>query len=146
MKIENKLKRNVKPPLTKRNNVSNSNAQKTSFLEELQQVHGKQIKAKLDKLLDLIDQQGEKLGQQRTFKELIKYKKMVKQFIEEAIEKMYHVQEDYSPTQGKIHTIVKSVDSSLEELTKMIVNNHSAQLDILDQLDEVRGLLIDMYR
>ncbi|GAB6099721.1 YaaR family protein [Halanaerocella petrolearia] len=117
-----------------------------TFLEELKQAHGEQVKAKLDELLDVIGKQGQRLAEHRTFKDLVKYKKMVKKFVNEAVEKMYQVEEDYSPSQGKVQTIVKSVDASLEELTEMIVDDQSAQLEILAQLDEVRGLLIDLYR
>ncbi|MGM0502188.1 MAG: YaaR family protein, partial [Bacillota bacterium] len=83
---------------------------------------------------------------QRTFNELLKYKNMVKNFVEEAVGKMYEVKDEYSPTQGKVHNIVKSVDNSLEDLTAMIVEDQGTQLDILDKLDEVRGMLIDLYR
>ncbi|AGB40081.1 hypothetical protein Halha_0060 [Halobacteroides halobius DSM 5150] len=146
MKIENKTKGNFRNSVAASKRINQVQDKNTTFLEELKQVHGEQVKAKLDDLLGMIDKQGDKLANHRTFKELIEYKKMVKKFIKEAVEKMYKLKEDYSPQQGKVRTIVKSVDSSLEDLTEMIVDEQSAQLDILAQLDEVRGLLIDLYR
>lgn len=146
MKIENKTEGKVQSKLVSQSELNKVESEKTGFLEELKQVHGEKIKAELDDLLGMIDEQGERLAKHRTFKELIKYKKMVKKFVNEAVEKMYQLKEEYSPSQGKIQTLVKSVDSSLEELTDMILDNQSAQIDILDQIDEVRGLLIDLYR
>ncbi len=146
MKIENKTKGKVHSKLVSQSELNKVESEKNGFLEELKQVHGEKIKAELDDLLGMIDQQGERLAKHRTFKELIKYKKMVKKFVNEAVEKMYQLKEEYSPSQGKIQTLVKSVDSSLEELTDMILDNQSAQIDILDQIDEVRGLLLDLYR
>ncbi|GAB6138928.1 YaaR family protein [Halanaerobaculum tunisiense] len=147
MKIQNsKAKSQFNKSIGSNQQINQVKGKNITFLEELKQVHGTEAKAKLDELLGLIDKQGEKLAEHRTFKELVKYKKMVQNFVNEAVEKMYQVKEDYSPTQGKVQTIVKSVDGSLEELTNLIVDNQSAQLDILDQLDEVRGLLIDLYR
>ncbi|MCK8826704.1 YaaR family protein [Natroniella acetigena] len=147
MKIQNKLKHELNTVLSmKENKKIKSTTVKKSFLEELKQVHGEETKARLDQLLDLIDQQGEKLAQHRTFKEFVKYKKMVSSFVEEVVSKMYQVKEDYSPIQGKVYNLVNKVDQSLEELTEMIINDQSAQLEILDKLDEMRGLLVDLYR
>jgi len=146
MKIDNKLKSNVNTARASGSQVTKINGKKTDFLEELTKVHGVQIKGKLDELLEMIDQQGDRLNKHRTFRELIRYKKMVKQFVKETVGQMYNVQEDYSPMQGKIHTIVKSVDESLEDLTKMILDEQASQLDILGKLDEVRGMLVDLYR
>ncbi|WP_018248320.1 YaaR family protein [Orenia marismortui] len=146
MKIENKLKNNLNTVRASSKKLLKVNGNKSNFLEELEKVHGQQIKGRLDELLDLIDEQGDRLSKHRTFKELVRYKKMIRKFIGEATEKMYNVEENYSPIQGKIHTIVKSVDSSLEDLTKMILKDQTDQLDILAKLDEVRGMLLDLYR
>ncbi|WP_408955277.1 YaaR family protein [Natroniella sp. ANB-PHB2] len=147
MKIQNKLKHELNTVLsTKENKKIKNTTVKKSFLEELKQVHGEETKARLDQLLDLIDQQGEKLAKHRTFKEFVKYKKMVSSFVEEVVGKMYQVKEDYSPIQGKVYNLVNKVDQSLEELTEMIIDDQSAQLEILDKLDEMRGLLVDLYR
>ncbi len=146
MKIENKLKNNLTPLRPSKKNKLKTSSKKIKFLEELKRVHGEDIKTQLDELLDLIDKQGEKLEQNRTFKELIRYKKMVKRFIKDAIDKMYQKKEDYSPMQGKVHTTVRTINSSLEELTEIFVNDKASQLDILDKLDEVRGMLVDLYR
>ena len=147
MKIQNKLKHDLNTVLsTQGNQKIKSTTVKKTFLEELKQVHGEETKARLDQLLDLIDQQGEKLAKHRTFKEFVKYKKMVSSFVEEVVDKMYQVKEDYSPAQGKVYNLVNKVDQSLEELTEMIVDDQSAQLEILDKLDEMRGLLVDLYR
>ncbi|WP_027339741.1 YaaR family protein [Halonatronum saccharophilum] len=145
MKINNKLKGNI-------NNVFGSNQinsvekKKKAFLEELKGANKNRIIGRLDDLLDQIDQQGERLSNNRTFKELIRYKKLIQSFMEEAIDKMYNLKEDYSPMQGKIHTVVKSVDSSLEELTEVVMDKEVDRLEILEELDEIRGLLVDLYR
>jgi uncharacterized protein YaaR (DUF327 family) len=146
IKVDNNTQKKVNTKVGQTKGTNKASEAEKSFLNELKQVHGEKIKAKLDELLTMIDQQGDKLAKHRTFNELLKYKNMVKNFVEEAIEKMYQVKDNYSPTQGKVQSIVKSVDSSLEELTTMIVEDQEAQLDILDQLDEVRGMLIDLYR
>ena len=146
IKVENKPQSKVSQDVAKTQKAVKTDEVEKSFLNELKKVHGEKIKAKLDDLLKMIDQQGDKLKEHRTFNELLKYKNMVKNFVEEAVGKMYQVKDDYSPTQGKVQSIVTSIDSSLEDLTEMIVENQEKELDILAKLDEVRGMLIDLYR
>ncbi|MFO7819517.1 MAG: YaaR family protein [Halanaerobacter sp.] len=146
IKVDNKPQNKVNTKVSSSEESAKSASAEKSFLNELKEVHGEKIKAKLDELLSMIDKQGDKLAEHRTFSELLKYKNMVKNFVEEAVEKMYQVKDDYSPTQGKVQSIVKSIDTSLEDITEMIVEEQEPQLDILDELDEVRGMLIDLYR
>jgi hypothetical protein len=96
----------------------------------------------------LIDEQGEKLSKKRTFEELVKYKNMIQEFIKEAVEQMYKVKEEYSSYGSgnhKVYTIIEKVDENLEELTELVLSKQSTQLEILDRLDEVRGMLVDIY-
>lgn len=150
MKIQNDLKKDLNQLLNK-SKLQTSESVKNSdnkFLDTLQEVHDANIKEKLDELLGQIDKQGDKLSQKRTFKELVRYKKMVQQFVKEAVEKMYKVKEEFS-TYGsgnhKVYNLVEKVDESLEELTELVLDKQSTQLEILDRLDEVRGMLVDIY-
>ncbi|ADL11595.1 YaaR family protein [Acetohalobium arabaticum] len=150
MKIQNDLKKDLNQLLNK-SKLQTSESVKSSdnkFLDTLQEVHDANTKERLDELLGQIDKQGERLSQKRTFKELVRYKKMVQQFVKEAVEKMYRVKEEFS-TYGsgnhKVYNLVVKVDESLEELTELVLDKQSTQLEILDRLDEVRGMLVDIY-
>ena len=150
MKIQNDLKKDLSQILNKSKTQASESVKSSDnkFLDTLQEVHDTNIKEKLDKLLGQIDKQGEKLSRKRTFKELVRYKKMVQQFIKEAVEKMYKVKEEFS-TYGsgnhKVYNLVEKVDESLEELTELVLDKQSTQMEILDRLDEVRGMLVDIY-
>ncbi len=145
MKIQNKLKSNLNISTSKNNALQKATGKKDTFLEEFKKIHGEQITSKLDDLLELIDEQGEKLSQHRTFEELVRYKKMVGNFVEEAINKMYQLKEDYSSVKGKLYSLVETVDESLEELTEVVLSEQESQIEVLAKLDEIRGLLVDLY-
>ncbi|MCK8824501.1 YaaR family protein [Fuchsiella alkaliacetigena] len=150
MKIQNKLKQDLNQILSKKptQTAKSSQVEKNEFLDTLQEVQGEQVKDKLDELLSLIDEQGEKLAKNRTFNELVKYKKMVQQFIKETVEQMYNIKEEYGghrSGQHKVYTLVEKVDQSLEELTDLVLSEQADQLEILDRLDEIRGILVDFY-
>ncbi|MGM0502308.1 MAG: DUF327 family protein, partial [Bacillota bacterium] len=95
IKIDNKPQKKVNQEVSKAKDTAQIKEAEKSFLEELKKVHGEKIKAKLDDLLKMIDEQGDRLKEQRTFNELLKYKNMVKNFVEEAVGKMYEVKDEY---------------------------------------------------
>lgn len=150
MKIQGESKKKLSQILPKLKNKASKSIEsnKSDFLDTLQEIHSQEVKAKLDELLGLIDEQGKKLSQNRTFEELVKYKKMVQKFIKEAVEKMYQTKEEYSSSGSgnhKVYTLVEKVDETLEELTELVLDKQATQLEILDRLDEVRGMLVDLY-
>ncbi|MGM0471061.1 MAG: YaaR family protein [Bacillota bacterium] len=150
IKVQNDLKKDLNQILNRSQTNSATSAKQTdpNFLDTLQAVHDSNIKERLDQLLADIDQQGQKLGHQRTFKELVRYKNMVKQFMKEAVDQMYEVKEEYSGYRSgnhKVYNLVEKVDESLEELTDLVLSEQEAQLEILDRLDEIKGMLVDIY-
>ena len=118
------------------------------FMEKLQQVEKKQWQGKLDQLLDKIQSQGKVLAKTRNLKELKKYKSLVKNFMEEAVDSSLELKQNSCWNQRGKHRVlvlVETVDKRVEELTELLLTAESKTLDILDKLDEIRGLLIDMY-
>ncbi len=41
---------------------------------------------------------------------------------------------------------VDTVDKKLEELTRMIIDDHTENLNIASTIDEITGLLLDAYK
>ncbi|MBP2242005.1 uncharacterized protein YaaR (DUF327 family) [Cytobacillus eiseniae] len=95
-----------------------------------------------------IEQQGEKLAEQRTVESLRKYKKMVKDFLNYALKNGLELQEQFGFSQQgttRIHRIVKEVDKKLIDLTNEVLDKESEGLNILDKVGEIKGMLINIY-
>lgn len=95
-----------------------------------------------------IEQQGEKLIESRTVESLRQYKKMVKDFMRYAVDNGLELQENFGFNQRgstRIHRIVKEVDKKLIDLTNTVLEKESNSLDILKQVGEIKGLLINIY-
>lgn len=118
-----------------------------SFAKALEIEQESKWRQQLDKLIEEIDNQGEILREKLTFEELKKYKDLVQKFLEGVINKSYQILEERSIDRKgqKIFNIVRKIDESLEELTKMFLNKEENQLNILAKLNEIKGLLIDLY-
>lgn len=121
---------------------------RVTFGEQLFQVRGDIIKEKLENLLRDITEQGKKLTETLNIKELKRYKELVRGFLHEAVNKMYQLKEEAGwdrRGRHKIYTVVKSVDQELENLTGMMLTEQKDQVAILAKIDEIRGMLLDLY-
>lgn len=107
-----------------------------------------QSKLQLESLMTRLETQGKVLVKQRTLENLRDYKKMVKEFIGEAVNgglQLSEKQSYYSNGNTKTHQIVEIVDQKLLELQDEVMNNEDNGLEILQLVGEIKGLLINLY-
>lgn len=114
------------------------------ILTQTQTLKSKELETFLTKL----DTKGSKLAETLSLKELQEFKDMVRLFIRSTFGKSRKVSEDsYWDFRGrpKILARVKDIDTALEELgTKMIEKNIN-QLDILNRIGEIKGMIVDLF-
>ncbi len=129
--------------------VSKDSVYEVNFLKELDNATEEQIKKTLDELIEELDKQAKVLEKHRTFEELEKYKKMVRDFMEQAIKKIYNVKVSESSKimvkRKKVFVLVERVNAELEELTKKVLLKQAETIELLASLEKIKGLLVDMY-
>jgi uncharacterized protein len=118
------------------------------FRHQFQRLQGEALYQRLTKMADEITEQGKRLSRTPTYRELKMYQALVRQFIREAVENMYALENrtgwDRRGRQ-KIYTIVQQIDGKLAELAELVKEGQQNQLEILARLDAIRGMLIDLY-
>ena len=118
------------------------------FASDLLKNQDGQSREKMTALLSAIDNQGKRLGDVPTYSELKKYREVVRQFVGEAVGRMYSLSSqqgwDRSGRQ-KVYTIIKKVDATLESLSEDVRQGQERQLDILAKHDSLRGMLVDLF-
>jgi uncharacterized protein YaaR (DUF327 family) len=99
-------------------------------------------------LLDKIDAEGVVLQKNPSVAGIKRYRQLVREFMKEALHHSYQVETDskwdYSGNR-KEYVIVKKVNQSLEELTDTFVSREKSQIDLIAKLDEIRGMLLDLF-
>ncbi len=124
------------------------NRTQQSFGEQLQRIQSSFIHQKLESLFNDLDKQGRVLGETLNIKDLKKYKGLIQKFLDYAVNKMYRLNEQSGwdrKGRYKTLTIVETINKELENLTGMILAEQKDRILILAKLDEIRGLLIDLY-
>lgn len=95
-----------------------------------------------------IDEQGRRLAKSRTVRDLQIYKRLIKEFLQKAVSYGLAISESrsfYDPGQP-VQIVVKQIDERLLALTDDVLKAGTESIDILVALDEIKGLLINLYR
>lgn len=115
------------------------------FSDILQTSEQQQDELELEGLLSDVDLSDRLLREHPNPDNLDHYKESVKKFLEKMLNKRLKVTRTTgrSGNRPKIYTMIEQVDNALDQLEKDM--HSSLQFDIASRLDEIRGILIDLY-
>jgi uncharacterized protein len=100
----------------------------------------------LKKMLKNIKSKGNRLVISKCYADVRAYKKEIKEYLESVLSFMYSIKKDISFWQTQYFVTVETIDNKLEELTQMLLNEERENLDIASTIDEISGLIVDIYR
>lgn len=125
-----------------RKSVSEKKDFSQSFNKERQRKSEEQLK----KLVDDIKKRGNKLILTKTYVDVVMYKKMIKEYLESVLKYIYETKKDISFWQTQYFVTVDTVDGKLEELTQAVLGDQKENINIAATIDEIQGMIVDMYR
>ena len=89
----------------------------------------------------------EKLTEHMDVRDMKKYRSLVKEFMNEVVNRSHKFsRENFLDRRGRhrVYGIVRLVDKNLDELAEELVKDEKDHINILNKVDEIRGLLIDI--
>ncbi len=111
-------------------------------------IEEQELQARLTSLMEEITMQGDKLAKHRDIKDMKKYRGLVKEFMNEIVNRSHSFsRENFLDKRGRhrVYGIVRLVDEKLDELAKELVKDEKDNLGILNKIGEIRGLLLDIF-
>lgn len=149
MKIRNVSKETLASlGITDREGRVTTDQTQISFGDHMHQVQRDMVQQELERLFTDIDKQGKALGKSLNIKDLKKYKDLIQKFLDYAVNKMYHLKEQPGwdrKGRYKIYTVVETVNRELENLTEMLLADQQDKISILAKVDDIRGMLVDIF-
>ena len=118
------------------------------FALKLQNLNGDSLQEKLSSLLSEINLQSKEVEKKFQLGEVLKYKKLVKEFLGLAVNSSHEFSKNnFLDRRGRHRTlsIVKQVDEELENLTQDFLKSEKDKLKIINRLDGIRGMLLDIF-
>jgi uncharacterized protein YaaR (DUF327 family) len=119
-----------------------------SFKTSMENHSSKMKLDQLTRLLSDIEAFGKRLTKSRNFKDLARFKGLVKRFVKEAVDSgLSHETSKSFDLYGNSRTLglVKEIDDKLIQLTEEMMDQEKPAIDLLERIGEIKGLLINLY-
>jgi len=126
---------------------STEEVESSAFRRTLTDMSKEMYTARLTEMKDEIDKQGKILSDRVDVREFEKYRRLIREFLDEIVSNGYTFsREDAYASRGRHRYIatVQVVDEKLDALGKEVIKEHSDQIEILNKIDDIRGLLLDL--
>lgn len=141
-------------PVNNINQISNVNKvnqskeiKRSEFKAKFENIKSDKVKEHLTEPYDKISEQSDKIGEKLYLKDLIQYKKLVKEFLNVAVNNSHSFsQQNFLDRRGRhrVYGIVKNVDRELSSLTKEFLGQEVDRLSVIKKLDGIKGMLVDV--
>ncbi|MGG1314689.1 MULTISPECIES: YaaR family protein [Cohnella] len=121
--------------------------QTQTFGDFLQQQEGERTQEELQRKLEDIRAQGDRLMRSMTVRELRLYRNMVKSFLEDTLRRGIGLKETRGwdhRGRGKRYKILEEVDAVLVQMGEELLQTEEGRLELLEKVGEIRGLLINL--
>lgn len=105
------------------------------------------LQQKLTNLLNDITTQGKLLSEHMDIRDMKRYRGLVKDFLNEVVNRSHKFsRENFLDRRGRhrVYGMIKLVDEQMDELASALVKDEKDHIDILNRVDEIRGLLLDI--
>lgn len=102
----------------------------------------------LESFLSKLETQGKNLAHTLSIRDLKDFRDMVKSFLRSTFGQSRAMQEDSTwDSQGrpKIMARIAKIDHALDELGRKFLTQEAKPLEVLTKIDEIRGLIVDLF-
>ena len=122
-------------------------ASRSDFLDKFEKIKSENVKEELENIFGKITEQADKIGEKMYLKDILEYKKLVKELLNVATQNSHQFQnQNFLDRRGRHrnYSIVKTVDRELDSLTKEFISGQIDHIGVLKKIDDIRGLLLDI--
>lgn len=119
---------------------------KKDFSQSFNKERQKKSEEQLKDLMDDIKKKGNRLVITKSYADVRAYKNQIKEYLKSVLEYMYNVKKDISFWQTQYFITVDTIDEKLQEITDALLSEEKDNISIASTVDEIQGLMVDIYR
>ncbi|MHB8128223.1 MAG: YaaR family protein [Mobilitalea sp.] len=111
-------------------------------------IEEQELQTRLNVILEEITTQGKKLSKHMDVRDMKHYRELIKEFMNEIVNRSHKFsRENFLDKKGRhrVYTMIKLVDKNLDDLASELIKDEKDHLSILNKIDEIRGLLLDIF-
>lgn len=106
------------------------------------------LQERLTLMLEDITQQGERIKKRMDIRDVKRYRMMIQEFMNEVVSRSHEFSRENSLDRRgrhRVYGIVKLVNQAIDELAQELIEEEVDSLMILARIDEIRGMLLDIF-
>lgn len=106
------------------------------------------LQERLNLLFQDITMQGKKISKHTDVKDMKRYRALIKDFLNEVVNRSHKFsRENFLDRRGRhrVYGIIRLIDENLDELAAELMKEEKDNIAILQKVDEIRGLLLDIF-
>jgi len=119
---------------------------KMDFSQNFSSARQNKSEEQLKDMMEDIKKKGNRLSVTKCFADVKAYKNLIKEYLDSVLKHMYEVKKDISFWQTQYFITVGTVDKKLEELTQMLLSQEKDNLKVANTIDEISGLIVDVFK
>ena len=107
-----------------------------------------ELQTRLQSLMEEITMQGDRLYKKRDIRDMKRYRGLIKDFLNEVVYRSHSFsRENFLDKRGRhrVYGIIRLIDENLDELARELVKDEQDNIEILNKIGEIRGLLLDIF-
>ena len=107
-----------------------------------------ELQQRLMGMMEEITMQGDRLKKKMDIRDMKHYRALIKGLMNEVVNRSHEFsRENFLDRRGRhrVYGIIRRVDAALDELAQELVKEEKDALSILGKIDEIRGLLLDIF-
>ena len=119
---------------------------KNEFSQNFNFARERRNEEQLKQMFEDIKKKGSRFVVTKCYADVRVYKNAIREYLKSVLEYMYGVKKDISFWQTQYFITVETIDSKLEELTQMVLNEEMENINVASTVDEIAGLIVDIYK
>ena len=124
---------------------SRGNKGKTDFNDSFNLASRSKTKEELDLQMKEIKKIGERLVITKSYGDVVHYKRLIKDYLKSVVDHIYDINKNTSFWDRNYFTTVNAINEKLENMTRELIYEEQSNLNIASKIDEINGLLLDIY-
>lgn len=116
-----------------------------SFDDNFKKINILKSKEEIENYIKQIKDIGRDLVITKGYNEVLKYKQVIQKYLKSVVDYTYEIDKKDSFWNNNYFKTVKVVNEKLDSITREFFEEEKENIDIASQVDEINGLLIDLY-
>ena len=106
------------------------------------------LQERLNVMFQDITMQGKKISKHMDVRDMKRYRTLIKDFLNEVVNRSHKFsRENFLDRRGRhrVYGIIRLIDENLDSLAEELMKEEKDHLAILGKIDEIKGMLLDIF-